>query len=140
MCLFLTSCGVRTMFSSVSGNEFAKQLYKAVGEKIATERRSEGRALTQGALAERTGNRMSRSAIANIERGRQRLALHHLYMIAEALDVEPRDLLPPATSASDRAAATVSDDPELRAWLSRVLPKRVSRKLEEASDAEAKPD
>jgi transcriptional regulator with XRE-family HTH domain len=38
---------------------------------------------------------LSRSSIANIERGKQGVSLLQLYVLAEALEVTPADLLPP---------------------------------------------
>ena len=37
---------------------------------------------------------LSRTSVANIERGRQRMSLHLLMEFARALEVEPCDLLP----------------------------------------------
>ena len=56
--------------------------------------------LTQAELAERAG--MSRAALANIERGDQRMATHQLVAIAAALGIEPAILLPKAHSLADR--------------------------------------
>lgn len=48
--------------------------------------------LNQSALGDSVG--LSRTSITNIERGRQQVALHMLYVLASALRVEPQDLLP----------------------------------------------
>lgn len=72
----------------------AEAIYRVVGEQVADRRISLG--LTQEQLANMTDGRLSRSAIANIERGRQRVAVHHLLDLAEALGVKPEVLLPPA--------------------------------------------
>ena len=40
---------------------------------------------------------MSRASIANIETGRQRIPLHHLYRLAHALKVDVNALLPALT-------------------------------------------
>ena len=58
-------------------------IYKAFGRALAT-RRKELR-LTQASLAVRVN--MSRASIANIERGRQNVLLHHVYHLAEALQI-----------------------------------------------------
>lgn len=71
-------------------------LYRAIGDLVSTQRLQVG--LTQQELADRTGGRLSRSAIANIERGRQRVALHHLFDLADTLGVAPSTLLPDPTT------------------------------------------
>lgn len=48
--------------------------------------------LSQAALADLVG--LTRSSVANLEAGRQRIALHLFYMIAQALDTDPQELLP----------------------------------------------
>jgi transcriptional regulator with XRE-family HTH domain len=48
--------------------------------------------MTQEKLAQIVG--LSRTSITNIEKGRQHIALHQLYAIAEALRVRPDALLP----------------------------------------------
>lgn len=58
-------------------------IYEAFGSALATRRKEMG--LTQAALATRVG--MSRASIANIERGRQNVLLHHVYRLAEALEI-----------------------------------------------------
>jgi transcriptional regulator with XRE-family HTH domain len=66
-------------------------IYKAFGRAIATRRKELG--LTQADLAGRVG--MSRASIANIERGRQNVLLHHVYSLASALEfAKVADLLP----------------------------------------------
>src|ERR1700740_1384654 len=67
-------------------------IYPLVGTLI-RKRRKKLR-FTQEALAARLG--MSRASVANIEVGRQKVLLHHLYAFAEILDLAPTDLLPPA--------------------------------------------
>lgn len=59
-------------------------IYKLLGRNIATQRKQ--RELTQAQVAERVG--LTRASLANIETGRQRAMLHHIYEIAEALDLE----------------------------------------------------
>ena len=60
-----------------------------VGRAIRRHRDAAG--LTQSALVDRVG--LSRASVANVEAGRQAVAVHHLYRIAAALGVEVRDLL-----------------------------------------------
>jgi transcriptional regulator with XRE-family HTH domain len=70
----------------------ASEIYRRVGQHVAVARQERG--WTQQQLSVEAGGRLSRSAIANIERGRQRVAVHHLVVIAEALGVPPASLLP----------------------------------------------
>jgi transcriptional regulator with XRE-family HTH domain len=66
-------------------------LYKAFGEAVAKRRNALG--LTQIELATRVG--ISRASLANIERGRQNVLLHHAYSLASALEFSAvGDLLP----------------------------------------------
>jgi transcriptional regulator with XRE-family HTH domain len=66
-------------------------IYKAFGRAVATRRRELD--LTQSELAARV--RMSRASVANIESGRQSVLLHHVYGLAEALEItKVSDLLP----------------------------------------------
>jgi transcriptional regulator with XRE-family HTH domain len=64
--------------------------YRQIGENLRRLRRE--RDVSQEVLASEV--RMSRSALANIEAGQQRLAVHQLLDLARALRVEPVSLLP----------------------------------------------
>jgi transcriptional regulator with XRE-family HTH domain len=68
-------------------------LYKQVGLLIASCRRGK---YTQTTLAQRLN--LSRSSVANIERGEQTIQLHTLFKIARLLQVPPDDLLPDSPS------------------------------------------
>lgn len=67
----------------------ADELYAAVGFRITRIRKARG--LTQEFLARAVG--LTRSSIANTETGRQRIPLHVLLAIAQALGVDMIDLL-----------------------------------------------
>ena len=68
-----------------------EEIYVVLGKQIAARRRA--LRMTQSDLAEQV--KMSRASVANIERGRQSVLLHHLYRFAEALDVSKvADLVP----------------------------------------------
>jgi len=97
-----------------------ERVYHTVGERVGAARRASADRLTQGELARRTDPPLSRSAIANIESGRQRLAVHQLYLIAEALGIEPSSLLPPAGQFFARAQ-TETVDQEGRDFLAKVV-------------------
>ena len=64
--------------------------YAEFGQRLADERNA--RNLSQELVAGRVG--MSRTSIVNIEKGRQRVPLHMLYSLADALGVEVARLLP----------------------------------------------
>lgn len=66
--------------------------YRRFGKRIAEMRRQLVPPVTQDQLAERLG--MSRSSVANIEKGRQRCLLHTLVELADAIGCEPAALLP----------------------------------------------
>jgi transcriptional regulator with XRE-family HTH domain len=66
-----------------------RTFYAAVGRRIAKART--GR-LTQEALAEKAT--LTRTAIVNIEKGRQQILLHTVVEIAQALAIPITDLLP----------------------------------------------
>ncbi len=66
------------------------EFYIAVGKQVRTVR--ENQDLSQATLARRIG--FTRSSIANLEAGRQRIALHLFVLIAKALGVDPVLLLP----------------------------------------------
>lgn len=69
-----------------------RALLQCVGTAIYKAREQGG--LTQRELSDRTGRRISRAVVANLESGRQRIALDQLYDLARALQVAPTDLLP----------------------------------------------
>lgn len=88
----------------VSKDMDADQIYKNLSKRIRALRRSLG--LTQDQLAKRVG--ISRASLANIEAGRQKVLVHHLFALANALDLEsPAQLLlsPRAGSRPGPAAA-----------------------------------
>lgn len=72
-----------------------RRLFKEVGQKIRQLREAQtgGRArLTQGELAAMVG--LERTSITNIERGNQKVPLHVLYRICEALRAPVSDVMP----------------------------------------------
>lgn len=92
--------------------------YEEVGALILKARR--GR-LTQDQLAERVA--LTRTSITNIEKGRQRLMLHTLAQIAEALGVAVTDLLPQAAAAAtkDLSKALKSRSKGERVWINAAV-------------------
>lgn len=69
-------------------------IYAEVGRLIRQRRRQ--LELTQEQLASVVG--LSRTSLANIENGRQKVLVHHLFAFASSLGMEPAELLPRATS------------------------------------------
>ena len=65
--------------------------YREFGDRLRLARQAKG--MSQAAVAPEVG--LSRTSVANIERGRQRISLHLLMEFARVLEVEPCDLLPP---------------------------------------------
>lgn len=61
--------------------------------------------LTQQDVAQRVG--LSRTSITNIERGRQHIPLHFLYLLASAVGVPPEQLLPGKDFAHAETNSTV---------------------------------
>ena len=77
-----------------------QDLYTEVGNNIRRYRRAMPR--TQQQVAAQVG--LSRASLANIESGHQWVRLHHLYAIAEALDLDsPTVLMPPLKPAPEPA-------------------------------------
>ena len=74
------------------------RLYRLLGERLRKLREErvtpEGR-MTQAALAAMVG--LERTSITNIEKGTQKVSLHVLYSLCEALHVKVTDILPAPT-------------------------------------------
>ena len=77
-----------------------RPLYSEFGERVRKHRQRLG--LSQEGLGKRV--RLSRTSITNIEGGRQKILLHQLFALADALEVTPQALLPEAGSVVTRAA------------------------------------
>jgi transcriptional regulator with XRE-family HTH domain len=74
-----------------------RRLYELLGQTIADKR--DNKAFTQQQLADKVS--LTRTSITNIERGRQHIQLHTLYLLAKALSVEVVDLLPARKSVEN---------------------------------------
>ena len=74
----------------------SQDTYREVGQAIRRYRGGAGR--TQAQLAAEID--ISRTSLANIEAGRQQVLVHHLYAIADALDLDSPSLLMPVPQAS----------------------------------------
>lgn len=90
------------------------ELYRKFGRRLA-ELRNNAK-LTQSDFARKIG--ISRASVANIERGEQRVYLHQLLSVADALNLNGLDTLVPADLGATpklRAEVTVSGDKISRA-------------------------
>lgn len=71
-------------------------LYEKIGKQIQTLRLKKG--LTQSKLAASLA--LNRTSITNIEKGRQKILVHTLWELADALGVTPKSLLPDEDNSS----------------------------------------
>ena len=97
------------------------KFYRLLGRQLATVRRD--RKITQDRLAAAVG--LSRTSIANVEAGRQALAVHTLVSFASVLGKNPEELIPlmeemPPTASSEQKLAKLSQ--EERMWAKKFLP------------------
>ena len=104
------------------------RLYRSIGEAVRKRRRALG--LTQQQLADRLG--ISRASLANIEVGRQRMLVHHLYGLARELGVEVPALLPPLPELVELEAL---DDLDIPADVSLDQARQLARILREQEAA-----
>ncbi|GAA0719301.1 helix-turn-helix domain-containing protein [Dactylosporangium roseum] len=80
------------------------RFYADAGQRINRARRSAG--LTQAQLAAAAG--LTRSSVANVEAGRQRIPLHVLAGAAAAMRVDPGELFSPALLADEPGGTVVT--------------------------------
>jgi transcriptional regulator with XRE-family HTH domain len=77
--------------------------------------------MTQAELGEQIG--LSRTAVTNIECGRQRLLVDQLVEIADALGVSAAELLPKVSSRAARQSASpppITEMPTVERWIKAV--------------------
>ncbi|MHC1558192.1 helix-turn-helix domain-containing protein [Actinomycetospora sp. C-140] len=77
--------------------EALSEFYRRLGRRVRDARIEAG--LSQAALADAL--QLTRSSVANLEGGRQRIQAHTLVTLAKALAVDPQSLLPEEESISD---------------------------------------
>lgn len=77
------------MTDLVAATAAITNLYRAIGAHIAEARQQRG--VRQSDLATAVG--LTRASIANIERGDQRIQVHTLIAAAQALNLDPADLI-----------------------------------------------
>jgi transcriptional regulator with XRE-family HTH domain len=103
--------------------------YSEVGARIGELRRKS--AMKQETLAGALG--LTRTSVANIEKGRQRLLLHTFVKIAAELNVEPKALLPTGTAALNNLGIELpaSMNPEIRAFITRAVNPEITNDIHE---------
>jgi transcriptional regulator with XRE-family HTH domain len=80
-----------TILASVENRDGISDRVNAIfGDKLATVRRA--RRVSQEMLGHRVN--LSRTTIANLERGAQNVQLHQVFTLARALNANPYDLIP----------------------------------------------
>jgi transcriptional regulator with XRE-family HTH domain len=99
-------------------------LYREFGRRFRQVRKEAN--LTQEQIAERVG--LTRTSVTNIERGRQHIGLHQLYLLAAAVGRQPAELLPDHDGGIDellpqRALKALQQDAEGLDFATRVLRK-----------------
>jgi len=106
-----------------------KLLYKALGKRLKSLRESQQSArgrITQADLAQDVG--LERTSITNIERGNQKVSLHVLYRICNALQVPISEVLPPLSDL--KSGPPASELEELKfAGRTEQLPPRLKQRL-----------
>ncbi|MFE6126661.1 helix-turn-helix domain-containing protein [Streptomyces sp. NPDC056437] len=85
----------------VSANAVIGDLYRSLGQQVREARLARG--VTQGALAVAVG--LTRASITNLESGAQRLQVHTLIAVSQALNIDPADLISRALSGEQLADA-----------------------------------
>ena len=100
----------------------AEWIYREFGDRLRNQRKNSK--LTQDGLAERVG--LSRTSITNIEKGRQHITLHMLYILSDVLGVSPVDLLPPKgivakSHAIDKELENAPLGKEGKEWVKRIV-------------------
>lgn len=102
--------------------------YKLLGARIRTLR---GGRLSQEQLAKAVG--LTRTSLVNIESGQQKLLVHNLFRIADALSLKPSAIIAPLEPAGDAVPVfAISDQvpPDVDQWVKRGVSKAIeSRKL-----------
>jgi transcriptional regulator with XRE-family HTH domain len=100
---------------------FSARLHKFTGARIRNHRLA--LRMKQEDLAQRVG--LSRTSITNIESGRQRLLLDHLYELAGALGVEPTELIPNRIEISEQTMPKFGKQNKLtsaqKEWAKKIL-------------------
>ncbi len=117
-CIDIQACAhILSLPQAEQPRNMPDQFNEELGKRIRAAR--EGK-LTQAALGAKVG--LSRTAITNIECGRQRLLVDQLVQIASAIGVRPTDLLPSSEAGANpqNGTPTIGEMPTVRRWLATV--------------------
>lgn len=101
-------------------NAEVDRFYREFGRRLREERNRRG--LSQEAVARSVG--LTRTSVTNIEKGRQHVALHTAFVLAETLESDPHALLPEARElAEQRSLAPLLEGfhPAQQEWVRRVV-------------------
>lgn len=100
---------------------FSTRLHKFVGARIRDHRLAAG--IKQDELGKRVG--LSRTSITNIELGRQRILLDHLYALAGAFGIEPGQMIPARNELAEGKTVELHSGkrltPAQREWAKKVI-------------------
>lgn len=86
--------------------DYLTEFYEELGRRVRKARSEAG--ISQSALAAALS--LTRASVANLEAGRQRIQVHTLVSVAEALSVKAQELLPGADSLPGEAAPKAIDE------------------------------
>ena|SRR3989344_4594868 len=97
-----------------------EDLYITIGSNIRKARRK--LEISQLELSRRM--KLSRASIANIESGRQRLAIHQVYRLSKSLGIQIPDILPPSSEVPINPAVDLSGlDASERQYVQKIIGK-----------------
>lgn len=105
------------MTDLVAATAAITDLYRAVGAQLAATRQERG--IRQVDLAAAVG--LTRASIANIENGAQRIQLHTVIAAAQALGIDPADLITKALEGGEVLAPPLPGGQREAALLTRRL-------------------
>lgn len=105
------------MTDLVAATAAITNLYRAIGTQLADTRQQRG--IRQADLATAVG--LTRASIANIENGAQRIQLHTLIAAAQALGIDPADLITKALEGGEPLAQPMPVGQREAALLTRRL-------------------
>lgn len=105
------------MSDLVAATAAITNLYRAIGSRLADARQQRG--VRQSDLAEAVG--LTRASVSNIESGVQRIQVHTLIAAAQALGVDPADLITQALEGGEALAQQLPGGQREVALLTRRL-------------------